>query len=749
MKVELKIPTKNIKKNKKRAVSTIISIALCTFLILATMLTISSIRQGIIENVINRYKNYHFCIENISKSELNRIKEKEYIDKIYIQENSKEQLYEIEKQEKLENIEKNINTYIKYKDVKETCKNSTDIINTLTFSKQEAENKCKFNQKLLTIYGIMNINLESEDKLQYIAFANLSYILDMMILLILIVFSALSIVIIYNAFLITVNERKKEFGILVSIGATEGQIKKMLFYEATILGILGIIVGTIISFLGTEVILKMINNVLKYTNYQFKLFIEVKYIILSVVFIILNIYIAMIIPSIEANNVSVIQSIRNNKQIKSKKRKSELEKIMPIEGKIALKNLKRNKNKYKVITFLLVISMFSYIVISTYINYEKETINIIDEYDVDAKINLKENEDNSNIMDYIVNDNNVAEYLEYRTMKITLGTKQNSVNEFLKEYEDGMKTIDFNIIALDNKTYNKYIEKVNGNYGDAIIYNRIFRPIIQKNSNVIYTYETPFKENNDLKLRAIYDKSESNDYEIIDEEFVNKRIILTNKLIEGYKEINQSRLPVIFTNQDTYENILKKIEIYMQEKNIKHREAYIGYNVHDNSIKIRTNNIIRFSNDIEKIIEENEMEAWADYYTLENQEKVIYIKVLQLILQIMIVTMFTIGITSTMNIINSSIYERKEEFNVLNVIGSTKQNINKILIYEGIIIFLKSAIISILLSIPVIAIIIKYMSNVIVLDKLAIPINSISTFFLSILSIIIIIELYSTKYIKK
>ena len=102
-----------------------------------------------------------------------------------------------------------------------------------------------------------------------------------------------------------------------------------------------------------------------------------------------------------------------------------------------------------------------------------------------------------------------------------------------------------------------------------------------------------------------------------------------------------------------------------------------------------------------------------------------------------------------MNIINSSIYERKEEFNVLNVIGSTKQNINKILIYEGTIIFLKSAIISILLSIPVIAIIIKYMSNVIVLDKLAIPINSISTFFLSILSIIIIIELYSTKYIKK
>lgn len=57
---------------------------------------------------------------------------------------------------------------------------------------------------------------------------------------------------------------------------------------------------------------------------------------------------------------------------------------------IAIKNIKRSKNKYTSITILLVICMISYITVSTYINYEKESSNLANEYDVDAELRLKQ-----------------------------------------------------------------------------------------------------------------------------------------------------------------------------------------------------------------------------------------------------------------------------------------------------------------------------------------------------------------------
>ena len=57
--------------------------------------------------------------------------------------------------------------------------------------------------------------------------------------MIIIIFAAISIlfiIILYNAFLITINERKKEYAVLNSIGGTEGQILKMILFEGIIMG---------------------------------------------------------------------------------------------------------------------------------------------------------------------------------------------------------------------------------------------------------------------------------------------------------------------------------------------------------------------------------------------------------------------------------------------------------------------------------------------------------------------------------
>lgn len=389
MKIELKLTLNNIKKNKKRTSFTTISIMMCSILIFLTTMLVSSVKNGIKELSEKEYNDYHIILRDLNSEDFNKIKDKEYIEKIYIQEDSNKNLKRVDKNYDINTNQEKMNLYIKYKNVKEVCKYSNDILQTLNISNDillSSKNKCEFNQKLLTIYGIIDVEIATENyNPKYIARVNYSYVIELMITIMLIAISVLFIIILYNAFLITINERKKEYAVLNSIGGTEAQILKMILLEGCIMGIIGICVGGVISILEANIILKLLNNILESTGYYFKLIIDIKYIILSLGIIIFNIFISSIIPIVKASTTSVIQNIRNNKQIKHKKN-TITERILAIEGKIAIKNIKRNKSKYVIITILLVICMTSYIVVSTYIQYEKETAKIVNKYDSDAKL---------------------------------------------------------------------------------------------------------------------------------------------------------------------------------------------------------------------------------------------------------------------------------------------------------------------------------------------------------------------------
>ena len=154
-------------------------------------------------------------------------------------------------------------------------------------------------------------------------------------------------------------------------------------------------------------------------------------------------------------------------------------------------------------------------------------------------------------------------------------------------------------------------------------------------------------------------------------------------------------------------------------------------------------------NYLDKTIENQNPNIWVDYYTLENQEKLIYISIIELILKVIMVAIVTIGIVSTINIMNASLIERKEDFNILYRMGATKGNVKKILIYECIYMFLKATVISIILSIPIIHKIIKHMENILVLNKLLIPFGSIGIFIIVMFVLSLVITIYSTKMIKE
>lgn len=756
MKIENKLTFNNIRKNIKRTIYTTISIALCSFLIITTLLVATSIGKSFKENIAQKYNDYYFLIKNISLDRFNKIKTKEYIKQIYLQENNEGQLYEIDNLPDSFQITDGINIYIKYDNYKKTCAYTNDILETLNLTYIETSENCELNTKLLNSYGLIDVSIIPNGYADSIptcqARLNFTYVADILLVIILLIFSILSIIILYNAFLITINERKKDYAVLNSIGATEGQILKMTFLENIIIGVIGIIIGFLLSYLCSDLLLKLLNNIVASTIYNFKLVLDIKYIIISFVIIIINIYISSLIPSIRASSTSVIQGIKNNKQIKSQTNNYIFEKHLNIEGRLALKNLKRNKNKYKIITILLVICMTSYITISTYINYEKVAANLIDEYDVDAELELSENSNKyyKTILDnYGTTSGDKIEYLEYKIMGLYALVEPEDALIANCRYADSLH-FPIQVIGLDDKSYNNYITDLNANNGDYIIYNNITQK--EGKTEYVYKYYTAFETNYEFDFKIVYCNyvDEEASYEIIDDETLKENFVLTEKLPNGFKEINNTEKITIFINMDTFNKIEEKINIHPKGANQQNIWMHFG-NISNSGdfVKIKCGNIINFSNYMDNIIQNQNIDISAKYYSLENQEKIIYANVLELILRTIILTIIIIGIISSINIINASLCEREEEFKALSRLGATKENIIKILIYENIYMFIKATIISIILSIPILYAIIKSMTKTIILDKILIPFTSIGIFILLLFIISLIIAIYSVKFIKE
>ena len=754
MKIESRLSFNNMKKNIKRTVLTTISIVVCTFLMLMTVLIISSIRNGISEKANQKYNDYHFIIKNLDADSFNRIKNKPYIEKMYVQYNDDEPLEELNTNVNPFQDADKISLYIKYTDIEDTYAYSSNMIQTLNFSISEAQSNCKFNENLLMVYGLMKTELDytdaSQTSIMYKDVLNFSHVINIMIILILVVFSILFIIILYNAFLITIDERKKEYAILNSIGATEGQVLKMIFKETTIMAIVGVSIGLMISFLGAQGILSMLNNILASAELYFNLVIDFRYIILAIMIVLFNIYISAIIPSIKASSASVIGSIRSNQQIKYKKSHNILRKILPIEGRLALNNAKRNRSRYRVITILLTVCMTSYIAVTTYVNYEKEAASLVTEYDVDVGfVFYPSNTDYKLLMnDYAKQSGDEIECIEYKTMGLySLVEPIDAVinNEYIYTVDNSKRLIPIELIGLEDKEYKKYIEKVNAHYGDGIIYNSFLT------DDTTYQYETRFKPSKDLKFTIIdyYYNLEKNmpERKIIDNENLQENFVLTDEILEGFQEYKTEygHATTIFINMDTYNKIEKKVKDYITATNTS--SVFWLHNRDENNnfptlVKVKCENIISFSHYID---ERKNSDFFAYYYSLGNQQKLIYLEVIQFILKIVITTIIVIGSISAINIISASIYERKQEFEILSYLGATKGNIYKILIYECIYMFLKAGIISAILSIPIVFCIIKQMENTMILNRLLVPFGDIAIFFALLFVLSLCITIYCAK----
>ncbi len=181
-----------------------------------------------------------------------------------------------------------------------------------------------------------------------------------------------TIAVIYNSFQISVIERMKQFGLLRAVGATPAQIRKIVLREASIISAIGIPLGLLSGIFAMFVVSKIFSIMSDTAFNNLKIVIPYYVLIISALVGVLSIYLSAFIPARAASKVSPLVAISSRTSISkekiSKKRGNILKRFLNIESLMAFKNIKRNKKKFRVTVFSMVISITLFIFFSSFIN---------------------------------------------------------------------------------------------------------------------------------------------------------------------------------------------------------------------------------------------------------------------------------------------------------------------------------------------------------------------------------------------
>lgn len=622
-----------------------------------------------------------------------------------------------------------VNLYVMFNKNKKIIKQSEELAKRLNY-----DDDINYNSTLLALYG------ES-------TYGNVMTTMVSMMMIMLALVSIGCIIVIYNSFAISVMERKKEFGLLSSIGATKRQLSHTVFFEAVFVGVIGIILGILGAYVGIGCVILIINNLISdMLEYKLHLVTNPLFIIIPVIFMIIVIGLSAFIPSRRASKVSPIEAIRQNDDIKINKKKIKtsklVNKLFGIEGEIALKNIKRNKKKYRVTVVSLFISIVLFISFSSYMNYTLNTASsVMGEVPYDYQISYFGNGDDKEALDKIneiVKSSDVKEYVSYGVSNLSIIGNYTYSDEYLDFYksaygDDGIKALNnlkyqyISILVLDDNSYNKYKKLIGLDKDSVILLNR-FKGVSYGNNKRV-NYDIPVINSGNINIKIC--NFDDNDEDVDTTKYCNKNIdniFVTNKsfdLIEEFSYMDDFKLIV---NKKLYDSISDSSTHYTQ------------FNI----ISDNTNNIDKLTKELDKYSNVNYTNIKESMKQANN-----LILVVKILMYGFISLVTLIGVTSVFNTISTSMALRKREFAVLRSIGLTNRGFNKILFFESLFFGMKSLIFAIPVSIGVTVLIHYALADMMSISTIIIPWKYIIISIVSVFVIVLLTMMYSTSKIKK
>ena len=634
-----------------------------------------------------------------------------------------------------------MDVFITYKKVNKTYENTESIAKSLGILQgDEYYDRVEYNTSLLALHGTSN-------------YSNLINSMAGMLIIMLSLVSIACVIVIYNSFAISVMERKKQFGLFSSIGATKRQIKSTVLYEAMIVSLIGIPLGILSAYLGIYVVVLIMNNLLKgMFSVGFHLSTYPLFVIIPIIFMVITIFVSASIPAKRASKISPIEAIRLNDdiKIKSKKVKSPkiIRKLFGIEGDIAYKNMRRNKKKYRITVVSLFISIVLFISFSGYMTYflaSADSYLAIPEVDVFVRYDPKNSD--PEVIKSIKNNSSVEDYMEYLGVSATTNTDM--FDAYTKNFQNFLVDNDYyqkhdepyykaiNFIVLSNESYRKYLNMIGGKEELPILYNNFNSIVYNTGSRKSYNMN---RYNNTNKTITIFSEP-------------------TNSLEDGsvqYKELFKIDKYYLSNNEfvglGIYDDIITEVIIISSDMAEEYQliadEPTVQYGY--TNIHIKAPNY----KNLDKMIEEYDKEgrlSFINYVNVKEEMKMENNMILAIkILVYGFITLVTlIGVTSVFNTINTSIALRRKEFAVLRSIGLTPSGFNKMLRFESLFFGLKSLFYAIPVSLGVIFLMYLSMRGTVDLGTILIPWKSI---FLAVILDFLVIAIsmsYATKKVKK
>lgn len=490
---------------------------------------------------------------------------------------------------------------------------------------------------------------------------------------ILVIIMIASVILIYNAFAMSLSERVRYLGMLASVGATKKQKRASVYFEGLILGAVGIPVGILAGIAGIGITLKSVGDKIINTgmikgisdsNMSMEVVVPAWAIIAIVLFSVLTILISSFIPSHKASAVTPIDAIRqtNEIRIKAKKLKSPkiVRKIFGYEGELAYKNLKRNGRKSRVITASIALSVVLFICCNYFCQMFMQANNM--EMDIPYQISV--GVDYNKKDDFIKDLQNVSDVDKYYGVNYYWDYSDNLPNLTDKEY---LTNTYKNLFNSNNYVYINQIDDEEFNQlciNNSIDYNEFYTDSIKGViMNNISHNNNGSKVFNEKIIGALCDTGAMGKIEISG---------LVDYDDSSYVcRLNPKNTISVYVPYSAYYSLM-----YPDLEESEWEGQYL--------IGIETERHEKVSEDIYALFDEKD---YGNSLLADNEDTLevmnTFVFVLQVFVYGFIVLITLITIANIINTISASIRLRKKEFAMLKSVGTTPKGFRKTVSLES------------------------------------------------------------------
>ncbi len=559
-----------------------------------------------------------------------------------------------------------IDISVLYKSPKEYEKTTKDICKTLNLDFDE---DIYVNSDFLRFQGIMS------DNMLYVLYTIAGVVIFIIVIS--------SVFVIRNSFSISVAEKNRQYGMLSSVGATSKQIRKNVIFEGMVIGLIAIPLGILLGIVAIMILLKIVNYLLAdmLSGLCFTYSINLLAVLISVAISIITIYLSCLIPARRAAKISPIESIRGNNDIKIKAKKlktSKLtKKLFGIGGVIASKNLKRSKKKYRTTVISLVISIFIFISLSSFLTLGTKTSQF---YYMDFKFNMyvhSLSDANTQIYEKISKLENVdnSAYCYQSSLDID---NIKYASEFGKKFlENDPQPTGIAFMVYNNEYFKKYIKEIGLKESDY------------KTAVILLDYDTSYNEDGSKTVDRIYSLKSGDKVNV---KSGDKEKTLTISKFTDVKPMGQEAIyydhGIIVVSEDYIKEVFKE--------DVNNSNYY-----HLSDLFIKSSKPQELENILNDLIKQG-----GDYYGLTVFNYETYMKqeqrmllVVKIFLYGFITVITLIGVTNIFNTITTNMILRSKEFAMLKSVGMSSKEFNKMIRLESIMYGTKSLLIGIPLGI--------------------------------------------------